>query len=149
MRFAWAALLALACARGPKSVGEAQAAVRAADARGVYDLVDQPTRWSIDSTFKYHQQSLAAIEESYPAELQAREKARFCDGDDARAFFVAYEARYRLTANAPAEKSDFVEEKGRWRWSGLRAKWEDIKQRASHDVDTVRESAAAYKRASR
>src|SRR5215468_10596792 len=141
MRWTAVALLALACARGPKSPEEAQAAVRAADARAIYDLVDIQTRWSIDATFKYQQQAMQAIEESYPVELQAREKARFVDGDDAHAFFVAYDARYHLIAAAKTERSDFVEEKGRWRWSGLRARWEDIKLRASHDLETVRESA--------
>jgi hypothetical protein len=149
MRIALACLLAAACARGPKTAEEAQAAVRGADAKATYDLVDKPTRWSIDATFKYHQQSLAAIEESYPAEVQGREKARFVDAEDARGFLAAYDARYHLIAAGKTSPENFVQEGSRWRWSGLRAAWDDIKLRASHDLETVRESAAAYKRASR
>src|SRR5262245_40010252 len=154
MRFVVCALLVCACT-GPKTPEEAQAAVRAAAERGdtnaIYDLVDKSTRGSIDATFRYHQQSLATIEESYPLEAQGREKTRFVDGEDARTFFAAHEARYRLirAAAAKAGRADFVAERGRWRWSGLRATWEDNKLRASHDLETVRESAAAYKRASR
>jgi hypothetical protein len=138
-----------ACARGPKTPEEAQAVVQAGDPKAVYDAVDLATRWSIDATFKYHQQALASIEESYPADVQGREKARFIDGDDARGFLAAYDARYHVIAAGKKAPSDFIEEKGRWHWSGMHAAWDDIKQRASHDLETVRESAAAYKRASR
>src|SRR5690349_14854168 len=90
-RFACLVAVLAGCARGPKTPEEAQAAVRGADAKAIYDLVDKPTRWSIDATFKYHQQSLAAIEESYPVEVQGREKARFVDAEDARGFLTAYD----------------------------------------------------------
>lgn len=147
MRWFSIALLVCACTRGAKSPEEGRALVAAGDPRVIYDLTDTPTRWSIDATFKYHQQALSAIEESYPSELQAREKARFVDGDDVRGFLAAYDARYRVIASG--DKNAFVQESGRWRWSGMRTQWDDIKLRASHDLDTVRESAAAYKRAAR
>jgi hypothetical protein len=149
MRIAVCALVAVACARGPKTAEEAQSVVQSGDAKAIYDAVDLATRWSIDATFKYHQQALAAIEESYPADVQGREKARFIDGDDARGFLAAYDARYHVIAAGNKGHEDFVEDKGRWRWTGMRTAWDDIKQRASHDLETVLESAAAYKRASR
>jgi hypothetical protein len=38
---------------------------------------------------------------------------------------------------------------GRWGYSGLRPYWEDFSQRALHDLDTVRESARAFRQAVR
>jgi hypothetical protein len=140
-------------AGGAHTLEEGQARVQKLAEGGataeLYDLVDEQTRWSIDTTFKYQQQSLAVIEEAYPPELQAREKARFVDGDDVRKFLVAYEARYHLLAVAPTRAGDFEKDKrGRWYFIGLRAHWDDVKLRSSHDLDTVKESAAAYRRAS-
>jgi hypothetical protein len=155
MRGVWAVLLAIGCSRGAPSAEEALARLHQAaergDARALYELADRQTRWSIDATFKYHQQALGTIEESYPAEVQAREKARFVDGEDVGAFLAAYDARYHnvVSAAARAGRGDVSEDRGRWCWSGMRASWDDIKQRASHDLETVRESASAYKRAAR
>jgi hypothetical protein len=166
MRVQWVSPAALllfcasaACTRAPRSEDEARArlaqAVRAGDGRALYDLVDEATRWSIDSTWKYHQQCLALVEESYPPELQARETARFLDAASARDFVGAYERQYHLLP-ALAERAasprpgDLVRERdGRVRVTILRAQWEDIKQRASHDLDTVRENAVAFGRAAR
>jgi hypothetical protein len=154
-----ALLLALGCARGPKSPEEASsrlsAAIQQGDAAAAYDLLDQETRWSIDSVWKYHQQCLSAIEESYPTEAQARESRRFIDAASARDFLKGHEERYHeLSALAPKlaqpRAGDFATDAhGRWGYAGLRGQWEDAKQRASHDLETVRASAAAYKQAAR
>jgi hypothetical protein len=150
---------ALGCSRGAKSQEEAARrlaeAVRQGNTAAVYDVVDQETRWSIDSVWKYHQQCLAAIEESYPTDAQARESRRFIDAASARDFLKGHEERYHeLAGLAPRVgqlgAADFArDQRGQWGYTGLRALWEDAKQRASHDLETVRASAAAYKQAAR
>jgi hypothetical protein len=149
----------VACTHGAKTPAEARerlhAAVESGDGRALYDIVDEQTRWSIDSAFKYHQQCLDLIEQTYPPEVQAREKARFVDGDDVAHFLTAYEARYHLFAalrprlSSPEGDGITQDKRGRWVFSGLRAQWEDIKHRGSHDLDTVRESAQAFRRAAK
>jgi len=150
---------ALACSPGAKSPEEARARLRSALERGeaaaVFDLLDQETRWSIESTWKYHQRCLRLIEENYPPEEQGRAAGRFLDADRPAAFLAAYDARYqvlaglrpRLGALAPGDFA--IEKNKRWGYTGLRAQWGDIKQRASKDAETVERNATAYEREAR
>ncbi len=152
-------LVLAACSPGAKSPEEARGRLRSAlergDAAAVFDLLDQETRWSIESTWKYHQRCLRLIEENYPPEEQARAAGRFLDADRPAAFLAAYDARYQLLAGPKSRMGalapgDFAIEKNkRWGYTGLRAQWEDIKQRASKDGETVERNATAYEREAR
>src|SRR5262249_47626757 len=130
---AWTALfvLCIGCSRGAGSAEEGRARLRTAvesvDASAFYELVDEETRWSMDSAFKYHQQCLDLIEQGYPPEMQPREKARFVDGEDVRKFLAAYEARYHMIASlrprveGPDPVGIVRDKHGRWVFAGLRA----------------------------
>src|SRR5262249_45836164 len=122
------------------------------DAQAAFGALDQQTRWSIESTWKYHQRALKLIEDQYPPSVQAREKARFVDAETAVAFLAAVETRDHLLAGlrprlSSLQPSDCVEgPRKRFGYSGLRATWEGLKARAYHDFETVREGAAAFGR---
>jgi hypothetical protein len=149
----------VACNKGARTREEAvtrlTAAVDHEDAAAAYPLLDQDTRWSIESTRKYHAECLALIGEAYPPAAQAAARARFLDASSAARFLALHEARYHLLRNAKTGPSGltpslFVEGPDhRWGYTGLRSTWEELKQRAVHDVETVRDSADAYRKAQR
>jgi len=153
------ALVAVACSRGARTPDEALARLRDAAERGeaaqAFDLLDEQTRWSIESTWKYQQLCFKVIEEDYPGEAQAQALGRLIDADSPAGFFRAYEARYHQLAGlrarlATAGVKDFVRDRwGRYGYVGLREPWEDIKQRASKDLETVRRDAQTYQRTGR
>jgi hypothetical protein len=96
------------------------------------------------------------IEEAYPVDAQQREKMRFLDADGPTSFLAAHEARYHTLrsertriASADALALVVKDKYGRWGYSGLRSYWDDFSQHALHDLETVRESARAFRQAVR
>jgi hypothetical protein len=152
-------LLSTACDRGARRPEDAIARLRAAvaqdDAATAFMVLDRETRWSIESTWRYHQQCLDAIETAYPPDLQARERGRFIDTRGPKEFLAAYEQRYHLLRELSPRlpmlgATDFAADGyGRYGYTGLRERWEDIKQRASHDLDTCKQGADAFRAAKR
>jgi hypothetical protein len=151
------ALLALCtgCSRGAKSAGDAMARLRDAveknDPAAALPLLDEQTRWSIASARKYSDECLRLIAEAYPPERREREAARFINAGGDGDFLVEHEKRYHELAGikprlAKLTPGDFVPDKsGHWGYSGLRAVWEEHKNRTYHDLETVRQSAEAYR----
>jgi hypothetical protein len=161
-------------ARTPAAAYEClAAAVNTGDAAVLYRALDQPSRWSVISTQQYYRQILELVEHRYPAEARSRELGRIAGADrrSPAAFFAAQNARRggtwlgRLgTRLGPATR---IEERGAtavvhadggqyefqlfpragWGYTGLRAELEELKRRASHDVETARENAKIFERA--
>jgi hypothetical protein len=134
----------------PASAAEALSRMRTAldhkDAADLFGLLDDPTRAAIEATRHYHQQALATIEDGYPAELRDREKSRFIDAESAQTFLVEYDKRYSMMAELAGRRStlserDFVRAAGGWGYTGLRKAWQERKDRASHDLETIQQSA--------
>lgn len=138
-------------------------AARAGRARQVFELLDQPTRWSVMSSWRAQREIHQLVRAHYPKGRQARELRRTrhaAAAADAPAFFAAIcEAQRLLEPLARLTKIDAVEGSGsavtlisgqlrlafcrhekRWGYCGLREKFDQLKLSAARDLDTVRES---------
>jgi hypothetical protein len=180
MRFALIALVLVGCTRGPKTPEQAfqklERAIAAGDAAAVYKLLDQETRWSIQSTLKDQRLQRTIIMAKYPeadaqkalATLRAAEEANpaqyFKRINDERHIVEAYRKRLGSVSGPIKNKIDgpdaewvsrqdgmpfhFAKNKdGSWGWSELRGEWELEKDRAQHAVSTVQENARLFQKA--
>jgi hypothetical protein len=189
-RHAFAPVLALAgalatlgtsgCHRGPKSPAEAygalERAVAASDATAFYALLDDNTRWSIESTLRDQRLMRTIISAKYPeaeaqkelSRLAAAEEAEparyFARVDEARGVVPGYRARLGGATGAVAvmplgdDVADVTRgggapcrfhrnRNGSWGLAELTETWTLEKDRAVHAVKTVRENAALYQKA--
>lgn len=172
------AALTTGCARGARTPDDAYqrfaAAVNAQNATGLFDSLDQQTRWSWMTVQRCHREAYDILLSAFPEGTErARQLARFEPGatsESARALFVRQidpSIWTRLAAGglpdgAPVNATDtegqvalpagarLVFRKGddkRWGFSGLADDAEQIKRRAIADLDMLRTSAADYERA--
>ncbi len=174
------ALLAGACTRGPKTPEQAfqklEVAIAAGDAVAFYKLLDQPTRWSVESTLHDQRLMRTIISAKYPeaeaqkalATLRAAEETDpaqyFKRINDERHVVEAFRKRLGSVSGPIKSKIDgpdavwvarqdgmpfhFAKNKdGSWGWSELRGDWELEKDRAQHAVKTVQENAKLYQKA--
>ena len=183
MRIAMMALvltIAAGCHRGPKTPEQAfqqlERAIAAGDAVAVYRLVDEQTRWSIQSALKDQRLQRTIITAKYPeaeaqkalATLRPAEEADpaqyFKRVNDERHVVEAYRKRLGSVSGPIKSKIDgadavwvarqdgmpfhFAKNKdGSWGWSELRGDWELEKDRAQHAVKTVQDNAKLYQKA--
>ena len=151
------------------------AAVTAGDAGALYDALDQETRWNWMSIQKFHREAYDIVLSNYPeGEIRERETRRFehaATAPSARDLFVADAApallqtlRPLMVPGAPIEAGPTedtaaavtpsgarVELKrtkdGDWGYGGIAKRAEEDKNRAWHDLESVRASAADFERA--
>jgi hypothetical protein len=183
MRIAMMALVltvAAGCHRGPKTPEQAfrqlERAIASGDAAAVYRLVDQQTRWSIQSALKDQRLQRTIITAKYPeaeaqkalATLKPAEEADpeqyFKRVNDERHVVEAYRKRLGSVSGPIKSKIDgadavwvaredgmpfhFAKNKdGSWGWNELRGDWELEKDRAQHAVKTVQDNAKLYQKA--
>lgn len=146
-------------------------AVLEADGTAVYDALMQSTQWSISTVYKLHAQMAGAIATSYPGKEQAAALARLyaADADSGRdLFWQLYPERYaadfreRVGEQMPVTQVSDREARcgtaaskpfvlsvgldGKWGLSELDREWEDAKLRAYHDLETVQQNVALYRR---
>jgi hypothetical protein len=160
-------------ARTPEEASRRLAmAVQEGDGARLYWALDQQSRWSVISVQRYYREMGEIVRRAYPPERQARELERIVGADERRPerFFSAQNQRHgwlaRLgpapgavvrTERAPGRmvmhtaggrRLEFVEEPPRsWGFSGWRSELEELKRRASHDLEMTRENASVYERA--
>jgi hypothetical protein len=151
------------------------AAVNAGDGGALFDALDQETRWNWMSIQKFHREAYDIVLSNYPeGEIRERETRRFehaATASSPRDLFVQDTAPGLLPmliplvlAGAPIEagpgedmasavlasgaRVPFRRSKdGSWGFAGLDKRAEDDKNRAYHDLEVVRASAADYERA--
>ena len=149
------------------------------DAARLFDALDTPTQWSIESVQHDQRDMKRLILETYPPADRDRALARIPvaaeeDVDHPRRYFrrlerspeILRDVCKRLYAGkgqpsgslAPRASGATVwrdggsvfhfapDDKGRWGWAELRAEWENAKLRSTHDLATVRENAAIYRK---
>lgn len=149
-------------------------AVRAGDGGALFDAVDPATRWAWMSVQKWHREAYDIVLSNFPeGPARERELRRFQAGataSSARELFRA-EIADTLPMLAPLAVDDAKVEvdatgetaaavlvsgfrvplrrgsNGGWGFAGLAQKAEELKQRAYHDLENVRTSAADYERA--
>jgi hypothetical protein len=164
-------------ARSPAAAYERfAAAVRAGDAAALYRALDQPSQWSVISTQRYYREIVALVSQGYPPEARQRELQRVAGAEGSRppAFFATQSARRSnvwlsryaagLGAVTRVEEAGpratvHTDQGGRyefgytqphgWGFAGLRTELEELKGRASHDVDTARENVKIYEQSGR
>jgi hypothetical protein len=174
-----ASALGAGCRHKSKSAGEAykrfSAAVNAGDGGGLFDALDQETRWNWMSIQKFHREAYDIVLSNYPeGEIRERETRRFehaATASSARDLFIADTAPKLIPmliplvlGGAPIEagpgddmaaavlgsgaRVPFRRSKdGDWGYAGLDKRAEDDKNRAYHDLEVVRASAADFERA--
>ena len=179
-RMALVLVLAAGCSRGSKTPEQAfrgvERAVAAGDAAAIYGLVDQQTRWAIQSTLKDQQLQRTIIQAKYPeaeaqkalAPLRAAAESDpalyFKRINDDRHVVEAFRKRLGSVSGPIKSKIDgpdavwvarqdgmpfhFAKNKdGTWGWSELRGDWSLEQDRAQHAVKTVQENAKLYQKA--
>jgi hypothetical protein len=168
------------CARGPKTPEQAfmklELAIAAGDAAAAYEVLDQATRWSIQSTLKDQRLQRTIISAKYPeaeaqkalAQLKAAEATDpaqyFKRINDERHVIEAHRKRLGAVSGPIKSKIDgpdavwvvrqqdglpfrFSKNRdGSWGWSELRGDWELEKDRAQHAVKTVQDNAKLYQK---
>ncbi len=177
---ALALLVAAGCSRGPKTPEQAfqklERAIAAGDAVGVYRVLDEKTRWSIQSTLRDQRLQRTIIGAKYPeAEaqkaltmLRAAEEVDpaqyFKRVNDERHVVEAFRKRLGSVSGPIKSKIDgadavwvaredgmpfhFAKNRdGSWGWSELRGDWDLEKDRAQHAVKTVQDNAKLYQKA--
>jgi hypothetical protein len=151
------------------------AAVTAADGEALFDALDQETRWSLMTIQKWHREAYDIVLSNYPEGPERdREKHRFeraATASSARAMFRD-DAAPRLIPMLqplvldnpriePGPTNDQAAavlanggripfargQDGGWGFAGLAKRTADDKNRAYHDLEVVRSSAADYERA--
>src|SRR5580765_1650137 len=151
------------------------AAVKAGDGGALFDALDQQTRWNWMSIQKFHREAYDIVLSNYPeGEIRERETRRFehaATASSARELFIADTAPKLIPmliplvlGAAPIEagpgddmasavlasgaRVPFRRSKdGDWGYAGLDKRAEDEKNRAYHDLEVVRASAADFERA--
>jgi hypothetical protein len=149
------------------------AAVRAGDAAGLYRALDQQSQWSVISTQRYYREIVDIVSHGYPPDARQRELGRVAGAELRKpaAFFAAQNARrgggwvsrcaagvggvarieeQGATAVVHTDRGgrfEFASSPHGWGFSGLRAELDELKSRASHDVETARENAKIYEQA--
>jgi len=151
------------------------AAVTAGDGGALFDALDQETRWNWMSIQKFHREAYDIVLSNYPeGEIRARETRRFehaATAPSARDLFIVDMApavlpmlRPLVLGGAPIEAgatpdvASAVLASGarvelrrgkdcRWGYAGLGRRAEEDKNRAYHDLELVRSSAADFERA--
>ena len=151
------------------------AAVTAGNGGALFDALDQETRWNWMSIQKFHREAYDIVLSNYPeGEIRERETRRFehaATAPSARDLFILDAAptilpmlRPLVLAGTPIENGPGddmaaavlasggrVELKrgknGDWGYAGLGKRAEDDKNRAWHDLEAVRASAADFERA--
>ena len=150
-------------------------AVNAGDGGALFDALDQPTRWNWMSIQKFHREAYDIVLSNFPeGPEREREKRRFehaATASSARELFKEDVAPGLIPMLVPLVLSDApiqpgpgedraaavlasgarVElsggKDGSWGFAGLDKQAEDDKNRAYHDLEVVRASAADYERA--
>lgn len=151
------------------------AAVTENDGGALFDALDQATRWNWMSIQKFHREAYDIVLSNYPeGEVRERETRRFehaATAPSARDLFVMDAAPTIMpmlrplvlpgatVENGPTEDTAAavlgsgmrVELKrsgnGDWGYAGLGKRAEEDKNRAYHDLEVVRASAADFERA--
>jgi hypothetical protein len=151
------------------------AAVKAGDGGALFDALDQDTRWNWMSIQKFHREAYDIVLSNYPeGEIRERETRRFehaATAPSARDLFAQDTAPTLLPALRPLALADApiapgptddtaaavlasgarVEfrrnQRGDWGYAGLDKRAEEDKNRAYHDLELVRASAADFERA--
>jgi hypothetical protein len=174
------ALALAACHRGPKTPTaaylELERAVAGGDGLAFYAVLDEPTRWSVQSTFSDQKLMRTIISAKYPEAEAQKELARLAAAEepDAAHYFariagdrqtvtgyrrrlgaVSGEVKTKVMADddvyvARADGMPFRFHKngnGSWGFSELEREWALEKDRASHAVKTVQDNAKLYQKA--
>jgi hypothetical protein len=169
-----------ACHRGPKTPAAAylqlERAIAAGDAIAFYKLLDEPTRWSIESTLREQRLMRTIISAKYPEAEAQKELARLAAAEETEpAGYFARVARERqiiegyrrrlgavsgevktkemapddiYVARADGMPFRFHQNgNGSWGFSELEREWALEKDRAVHAVRTVQENAKLYQKA--
>ncbi|HEY2899175.1 MAG TPA: hypothetical protein VGL59_01270 [Polyangia bacterium] len=150
------------------------AAVRAGDAGALFDALDQPSRWAWMTVQKWHREAYDIVLSNFPeGPARERELRRFQAGATATSGRELFRAEMSgtlpmLTALAVADAIIAVDpagdtaaavlvsglrvplrrgENGGWGYAGLAEQSEERKNRAFHDLEGLRASAADYERA--
>ena len=174
-----ASALGAGCRHKAKSAGEAykrfSTAVNAGDGGGLFDALDQETRWNWMSIQKFHREAYDIVLSNYPeGEIRERETRRFehaATAPSARDLFLMDAApailpmlRPLVLSEAPIEAGANADQaaavlasgarvefhrgsSGDWGFAGLAKRAEEDKNRAYHDLEAVRASAADFERA--
>ena len=168
------------CHRGPKTPEAAflllEPAVAGGNAAAFYALLDQPTRWAIESTLHDQRLMRTIIAAKYPEADAKKELARlsFAEEADVTRYFVRVNQdrhtveslRRRLGSVSGQVKTKVMAAddvyvaradgmpfrfhrngNGTWGFSELAAEWSLERDKASHAVKTVRDNAALYQKA--
>ena len=173
------ALVAAGCHRGPATPEAAylalEQAVAANNALAFYALVDDETRWSMESVFHDQKLMRTIISAKYPeaeadkalaplAAADERDAAHFFARVDATRHIVAgYQRRLGAVSGPVMTKPDgadaawvarqdgmpfhFHHDKRGWAFSELAAEWALEKDRNIHALHTVQENAKLYQKA--
>jgi hypothetical protein len=151
------------------------AAVNANDGGALFDALDQETRWNWMSIQKFHREAYDIVLSNFPeGEIRERETRRFeraATAPTARDLFIADAAprvlpmlRPLVLSGAPIEAGETPDDAaavlasgarvplhrgkdGSWGYAGLAKRAEEDKNRAYHDLELVRASAADFERA--
>jgi len=152
------------------------AAVKAGDGAALFDALDQDTRWALMTIQKWHREAYDIVLSNYPeGPEREREKNRFeeaATASSARELFRATAAARlmsqmgALVLDAPSSFDRSLGDdravavlangtripfartaNGGWGFAGLAQRTEVEKNRAYHDLEVVRASAADYERA--
>ena len=151
------------------------AAVTANDGGALFDALDQETRWNWMSIQKFHREAYDIVLSNSPeGEIRERETRRFehaATAPSARELFAQDAAptilpmlRPLVLSGAPVENGPTPDEaaavlasgarvefrrgkSGDWGYAGLAKRAEEDKNRAYHDLEVVRASAADFERA--
>jgi len=150
-------------------------AVTAGDGGALWDALDQDTRWNLMTVQKWHREAYDIVLSNYPEGLEReRERRRFepaATASSARELFISQAAPQLLPLFQPlvvpdpniqpgpgedhaavvlasGQRIELVRGKsGGWGFGGMLKRAEDDKNRAYHDLELVRTSAADYERA--
>ncbi len=150
-------------------------AVNSGDGGALFDALDQDTRWNWMSIQKFHREAYDIVLSNFPeGEIRERETRRFehaATAPSARDLFVLDAApailpmlRPLVLSEAPIEAGATADQaaavlasgarvefhrgkSGDWGFAGLARRAEDDKNRAYHDLEAVRASAADFERA--
>jgi hypothetical protein len=151
------------------------AAVNAGDGGALFDALDQETRWFWMQIQKFHREAYDIVLSNYPeGELREKETRRFeraATAPSARDLFIVDAApnllpmlRPLVLPGAPIENGPGEDQaaavlasggrvelrrskNGDWGYGGLLKRSEEDKNRAWHDLEAVRASAADFERA--
>jgi hypothetical protein len=169
------ALLGAGCGLRPaRTVAAAyerfQGAAQASDPKALYRSLDQQSQWSVMTIQRYYREVREVVAAGYPAEARARELERtagaelrrpadffaaqtprrgwmkHCAGGAAPASRIEEQGRTAVVHTAAGGRFRFARtDRGGWGFAGLQAELEEMKRRATHDVDMARENARVYR----